>query len=368
MTGAAAEKTEETALLPSVAEEGAPVFCLLVKRTYEIRPGAAAERAERVYPMVLVDRYWDGGDAETSTVREETDLAPYKVATDVVVIGSARAPGGRPTTQMDVVVTVDGRGKAVRVIGDRRCIHRPGLAPQITEPAPFTEMEMRYDRAYGGADECSNPNLPFYYPRNHRGVGVAVKNVREVVDGLALPNIENPLDLLTPERIVFGVPEAWVRQPLPQGIGWFQRTWYPRCSFVGAVPGMMDPDTVLPEETLGLVPKGQMALARQFKLPSFDVRFNTGASPGLIFPFLRGGEEVRLVGLTADGDLRFRLPRETPRLMLDIGFGEQELAPVLQTVCVRVDDGQVDLVWRGALPYPGVEWLPEMTRLVAEVR
>jgi hypothetical protein len=68
---------------------------------------------------------------------------------------------------------------------------------------------------------------------------------------------------------------------------------------------------------------------------------------------------VRIIGMTADGELRFRLPTEKPQLMLDIGVGESVLSPALHTVCVRVDDAQVDLVWRGAHPYPGVEWLPE---------
>jgi hypothetical protein len=36
-------------------------------------------------------------------------------------------------------------------------------------------------------------------------------------------------------------------------------------------------------------------------------------------------------------------------------------------VCVRLEDRQVDLVWRGAHEYPGPEWLPEMKRLVAKV-
>jgi hypothetical protein len=339
-----------------------------VKRTYDIHPGRAAERAERVYPMVKVDRYHDGGDAETSTVREETDQVPYKLATDVVVLAKAYAPGGRPATWMDTMVAVGDRQKHIRVFGDRCCAWRAGLPPHITDPAPFTDMEVRYDRAYGGEDVVSNPTLPFYYPRNQRGTGVAVTNARELVDGLRLPNLEDPYDPLTPERIVFGAPERWVNQPLPQGFGWFQRTWYPRCSFVGAVPGMLDPDTELPEERLGLVPKGQLALARQFKLPAFDVRFNSGASPGLAVPFLAGGEEVRLVGLTTEGDLRFLLPRETPSIMLDIGLGENELPVVLHTVCVRAEDGQVDLVWRGAHEYPGVDWLPEMTRMHAEVR
>lgn len=369
MTPAAspAVPAEEMAILPSVNELGAPVFCVLVKRTYDIRPGRPAARAGRASPLLPVDTYWDDGDAESSTVRHETDMAPYKLLTDVVVIGKAYAPGGQPVAQMDVGVEIAGRRTAICVTGDRRCVHRAGMVPEFTDPAPFTEMEIRYDRAYGGEDAWSDPSLPFSYPRNHRGLGVAVKNIREAVDGLALPNLEDPGDMLTPERVVIGEPDRWNGQPLPRGFGWYQKTWYPRCSFVGAVPGLMDPDTVMREEELGLVPRGQIALARRFQLPSFDVRFNNGASLGLAMPHLAGGESMRLLGLTPSGSLEFSLPADTPRLMLDIGLGQNELPPALHTVCVRMDEMQVDLVWRGAHEYPGIDWLPEMPRMRAEI-
>jgi hypothetical protein len=183
---------------------------------------------------------------------------------------------------------------------------------------------------------------------------------------LELPNIEDPEDLLTPDRVTFESPDRWSGQPLPDGLGWFQRTWYPRCSFTGAFPAYVDIDTVLREETLGLVPKGQIGLSRQFKLPSFDVRFNSGASRGLVIPYL-GDETFRLTNLTPTGSLIFRLPGEAPSIMLDIGLGENELEPFLHTVCVRLEEVQVDLVWRGAHPYPGLDWLPEMKKLAAEV-
>ncbi len=358
---------EVPAVLPSTDAAGAPVFAVLVKRTYDILPGRPAARAARDAPLLAVDEYYDHGDAESSTVRQETDLVPYKLATDVVVLGTAHAPGGRAVPAMDVSVQVGGHRKAIRVVGDRWCAHRPGLPPAFTDPVPFAAMELRYDRAYGGADLVSDPALPFWYPRNHRGRGLAVRNIPQAVDGLALPNLEDPHDPLTPERVVLGEPARWVGQPLPQGFGWFQRTWYPRCSFVGAVPGLLDPDTVMPEELLGLVPRGQIALARQFRLPSFDARFNSGASLGLAVPYLAGDEAVRLDGLTPGGPLHFTLPGEVPRMALDIGNGPVGLRPALHTVCVRVWDAQVDLVWRGALEYPGVDWLPEMRRLVAEV-
>jgi hypothetical protein len=358
---------DELAVVPGRDNSGQSIFAVLVKRSYEILPGRTAERAERSIPLLKADVYYDDGDAETSTVKYESDLAPYKLATDFVVVGKAYAPGGRPVETMDASLQVAGHSKVLRVTGDRRCIHRPEMSPGITEPAAFTELEIRYDRAYGGEDLRSDPELPFYYPRNYRGKGVAVRNLREVVDGLLLPNIEDPQDLLTPDRIILGAPDRWNAQPLPHGFGWFQRTWYPRCSFVGAVPGLFDPDTVMREEQLGLVPKGQIALARRFKLPSFDAQFNNGASLGLALPYLQGGEEVRLTGLSPDGSLHFRLPAERPRIVLDIGLGENELPAVLHTTCVRMEQGQLDVVWRGAHVYPGVAWLPEMQRMVAEV-
>jgi hypothetical protein len=346
---------------------GEPIFSVLLKRTYSVRPGGRCVRAEKDRLLLQTDQYYDGGDPASSTVQYEGDLSPYKVATDLVVVGKAVAAGGKATPQMDVAVEVAGKTKTIRVIGDRACSFQEGKAPRFGEPTPFKEMEVRYDRAYGGRDVKSVPNLPFYYPRNHMGRGVVLKNTREVVDGLPLPNLEDPQDLLTPERVVLGEPERWNRQPIPQGFGWFQKTWYPRCSFAGAFPGFVPPGETMREETLGLVPKNQMDLARQFKLPSFDARFLSGASPGLAFPYFSGNEWIRISGMRAEGEVRLQLAGETPRLALDIGHGAPDLEAVLQTVCVRLDDMEVDLTWRGARGYPGIEWLPEMKKLEASV-
>jgi hypothetical protein len=358
---------EPVAVVPSRSDSGAHVFCVLVKRTYDIVPYHEAQRAERQLPLRQVDEYWDEGDPETCTVRFENDVAPYKVATDVVVVGKAYAPRGKPAAEVHISLQAGDHEKTIRVFGDRRCVFRSGKAPTFTEPEPFTEMELRYERAYGGADLKSNPGMPLYYPRNTHGRGFALRNVAEVVDGLPLPNLEDPGDLLTPERVLLETPKRWNAQPLPQGLGWFQRTWYPRSSFVGSIPGFVDLDVPMREETLGLVPKQQMILARQFKLPSFDVRFNNGASIGLAVPFLSGGQRVKLRHLTPDGTLEFRLPSERPRIALDLGQGPQELPTALHTVHIRPDESLLELVWRGAHEYPGLEWLPEMRRLDAEV-
>jgi hypothetical protein len=355
--------SEVKAIVQGKDGQGQSVFSVLAKRTYDIRPNQRIERADKTVPLRQTNEYYDDGESEWSTIKHESDCAPFKLATDVVVIGSAFAPGGESVPLLNVTVEVETYRKTVRVTGDRQCLYREKRSPAFSDPMPFKEMAIQYDRAYGGRDLLSNPEEPFYYPRNHAGTGVVLRNAKETVEGLALPNIEDPEDLLTPDRLVFEKPDCWSGQPLPDGLGWFEGTWFPRCSFTGAFPAYLEIETVLREETLGLVSKGQVALFRQFKLPSFDVRFNNGASRGLVLPYLTGDETFRLTNLTPDGSLVFQLPGEAPSIILDIGLGENHLKPVLHTVSVRLEEMQVDVVWRGAHPYPGLDWLPEMKRL-----
>lgn len=351
---------------PGKDASGEHIFSLLLKRTYDIQRNSPAKRSERSNGLIENDVYYDNGDPQWACVKYESDLAPYKIATDVILIGKAYAPHGKPVTMLDAAIEVGENKKVIRVVGDRKCIYR-NPEPIFTDPVAFKEMELRYEKAYGGWDKNSDPDMPFAYPRNPLGTGIAVKNNPEVIDGLVLPNLEDPDDLLSPERIVMGKANAWNRQPMPQGFGWFQKTWYPRCSFVGSVPGFVNVDEVMREETLGLVPQKQIALARQFKLPSFDIRFNNGASLGLALPYLSGDETIRLKNLTPDGDFTFQLPEDTPRLTLNIGLGAKNLTPKLHTVCIRMEEQQVDLIWRGAHTYPGIDWLPEMKKLEAEI-
>jgi hypothetical protein len=354
-------------IVPGKNAQGEHIFAVVVKRTYRIKQGSVAERCAADHELRQTDAYYDNGDPEWATVQYESELVPHKPAVDVVVIGKAYAPGGIPTAQMTVSVQIANHEKSIVVFGDRECQYHPNRPPTFSDPQPFTEMEIRYERAYGGRDETSDPNIPFFYPRNHMGTGIALRNIKKTVQGLVLPNLEDPNDLLTPERILLEKPEYWPGQPLPQGFGWFQRTWYPRCAFTGSYPAYVNVDTVTTEERLGLLPQNHIALAKQFKLPGYDPRFNNGASHGMLFSHLKGDERISLHGLSPDGLLEFALPGETPQILLDIGRGAQELQAKLDTVSMRLDDLAMDLIWRGACVYEGYAWLPHMTRLYAEV-
>lgn len=367
MPVAALKPTSEAyQVIPGQTETRQHIFSALVKRTYAIRPDGLV-RLEKPRPFHLIDSYFKPGDPETCSIRTETDLVPFKLATDVVLIGSVHAPKGTAVPVLDAGIDVAGHRKILRVIGNRQCLFRERAAPAFTEPEEFRVLELRYERAYGGTDAHSIKDMPFSYPRNHLGRGFVLSNRPDLIHGLPLPNFEDPSDLLTPERVIVGEPERWPFQPLPQGFGWFQRTWYPRCSFVASVPAFLEPDTPLKEAQLGLVPANQVALARQFKLPSFDARFNSGASPGLSVPFLRGGERVRLLHLTPEGQSEFIVPSDVPQVRMDIGFGDRFPEAFLQTLCIRTGDGEVDLIWRVAHEYPGIDWLPEMKKLDVEV-
>jgi hypothetical protein len=354
-------------VVPGRSRHGDCQFSVLVKRSYSIVPGQAAQRNELDAPLRLIDAYYDRGDPDWSVVEFENDMAPFKAATDVVVIGKAHALNGKPTQSMAVGVKVGQHKKLLRVTGDRVCHWRDGAAPVFSEPLAFTEMEIRYDRAYGGRDEKSDATLPFFYPRNDMGRGVALRNLREVVQGLALPNIESPDDLLTPEFVVIEDPTRWPLQPLPQGLGWRQRTWYPRSALMGSLPAFLQPGTVTKEETLEMLPHNHVALARQMRLPPFEAQFHNGASIGLVLPQVPPGETIGLRGLTPSGSLDFSLPLDTPHIGLDTGRGAEALPVRLHTVSISPDTLTLDMVWGGLLIYGPYSKLPQMRNLQAVV-
>lgn len=352
-------------VLPGQTPQGEPILSVLLKRSYDIVPGAACTRAAVDQPLVPGDLFWDS--PMNSSVRHESDFVPFKLGTDVVLNGQVHAPGGRPVPACWATFQVADRLKRLWVQGDRVARHVPDAAPGFTEPEPFETMPLRYERAYGGTDVHSDRRAACAYPRNPTGRGFAVANTPQSVDGLPLPNIEDPNDLLTPERLCAGEFSRWTGQPAPAGLGWTGKTWMGRCQFAGVMPGDRATEQEMRHAYAQLVPADQREAYLQLGLPDMDFRFFQGASPGLSLPFLQGGEWVATENLSPEGVLRFALPGEQPAIGLDIGAGEQRPPVVLHTVMIRMEERQLDLVWRAAVPYPGRDWLPRMRRMVVVV-
>ncbi len=358
------DREERKIILPGQTPEGEFILGVLVKRSYNIIPDAPCARAAIDEALIPGDVHY--GDPMNSTVKYETDFTPFKLATDVVFIGSAYAPQGKPIPAFIATLKIGEKRKDLAIVGDRICKYRRLGAPVFSDPAPITTMEVRYENAYGGVDINSDPAVPCVYPRNHLGRGFVVGDNKKAVDNLALPNIEDPKNLLTPETLSVGHFKDWEQQPLPQGLGWVAKYWRPRAELAGVLPADKDVERQLREAYAEAVPADQREMYEQTNLPDMDFRFFNGASAGLVCPFLTGDEQVQLIGLDPDGMLKFSLPGERPKIGLDIGKGIQEPEVVLHTVQIRQEEKQVDLIWRGAVPYPGPDWLPEMKK--CEVR
>src|SRR4030042_2644582 len=343
-------------VLPGQSPEGQYILSVLVKRSYGIFPGKQCVRAEIDQKLIPGDVHYN--DPINSSVKYETDFIPFKLATDVVLNGTAYAPDGKPVETLSVSLRVGSFYKKLLIIGDRICHYRDKGDPLFTDPHPFTSMEIRYERAYGGVDIYSDPDTPCAYARNHLGKGFVVKNNKKTVDNLPLPNIEDPKNLLTPEKLCVGHFMYWERQPMPQGLGWFSKFWQPRASLAGVLPADRQVEQELRNAYAQAIPPKQREQYEETKLPDMDFRFFNGASQELVLPFLNGNEEVHLTNLVPNGELSFQLPGERPVIGLDIGMGLQAPEVVLHTVMIRMEEGQVDLVWRGAVPYPGPDWLP----------
>jgi hypothetical protein len=231
-------------------------------------------------------------------------------------------------------------------------------------------MGLRYERAYGGTDVFSDTSTVYPYPRNPRGSGFAVANRKASVDGMLLPNLEDPAERITPERLCLGEYARWSEQPMPVGYGWVPKTWYPRALLAGILPADRATEQELRAAYAQHVPAEHREAYVKHGLPDMNFEFFNGASAGLTAPFasLVPGTPIRTLNLSPEGRLDFGLPLETPRIGLDIGSGVETPEVVLHTLQIRLEERELDLVWRAAIPYPGRDWLPQMRRMDVVVR
>src|SRR5438045_2232169 len=76
---------------------GAFALTVACKATYRLEP-ISSRLADEQDEVHEVDQHWDDDDARSVSIAG--DLAPFKRRTDVVLVGSAFAPGGTPTRSL----------------------------------------------------------------------------------------------------------------------------------------------------------------------------------------------------------------------------------------------------------------------------
>lgn len=331
-------------LVVGMGPERQPCLSVVVKGTFTIPsdPTDAVTAASEQRPVLTEDEYYDGD--VTGSVRLEADTVPYKPKTDVVVVGSARAPGGEPVRTLDVSVRL-GRvvRRTIRVFGDRQWVFptRMAAVPQMTDPVPFVEMPLIYERAFGGMDHKAGD----WCTANFIGKGYIGQKSTESIDRAALPNLEDPHDLIS----------SWKDRPQPVGFGFFRKNWQPRASRAGSAESLDEAD-----ERFGLP-------------PDFEHAFYNGAHPYLqVEEALQGDEEVELRHLTPDEYRQFALPGSEPSVSIEryAGTGTdsssgaapstkttrtESLNMNLDTVVLLPDEDEFYLVWRGYTSLPDRE-------------
>ena len=343
--------------------DGGFILSVLARRTYTIQPNGRCVLADEQTPLVAV------AVPETDNVGimyQDSDLFPYKPLTDIVFRGHAYAPD--PLRRFTAAFGVGAVLKYVEVIGDRSCALSANGSIVFSQPEPLIKVPLRYDRAYGGRDIVAealhgNPYMrlrpyvseevalaqasPYLYPRNPCGVGYLIEATPAATAQLRLPNLEQPGDLISPDRLIVGRPERWSLMPVPCAAGWSAYHWFPRAAWIGLAPLPVTPIEDLIEVKLGWITAD--ALKRRGRSRKVDCRFANGASPGLQLPYLRGDETCVLVHLHPHKThLEFQLPGEYPRIWTDQRNGKlNRTTPVLHTVFVEPELNRVSLVWRG---------------------
>ncbi|HSI49050.1 MAG TPA: DUF2169 domain-containing protein [Ideonella sp.] len=297
--------------------DGAEVWLVAIKATFDIAPDGGLTIADQQPPPEKTTVYF--GEPGRSSVRYESDLVLTKKTTDIVVVGHAHAPEGRPVSELDVGLRVGGVRKVIKVFGDRLWGDFGAGSGR-----PFVKMPLVYERAFGGAAvDPEDPERDWDW-RNPVGCGYARRGGAAV--GVPLPNLEST------DRLI----NAWTDRPAPAGFGAIGCHWQPRLRHAGTY------DQHWLDERQPLWPE------------DLDDRYFQCAPEDQQSPaFMVGGEPVALLNMTQGGGLlRFQLPR------LHLGFetrfqrGERELHTVrrLHTVIFEPDAPRVSLVWHSALP------------------
>lgn len=299
------------------------ILVLIVKGTFAVRGDGRLRLADEQLPVLFGDEYND--PEQGGSVRFESDLVPFKPRADIILAGQAYAPQGRPTTHLEVGLQVGNCRRSVVVFGDRYWDADSGHT-RMTPTKPFTTMPLVYERAFGGMDELNGAA----FEANPVGRGFLVKRPPNE-HPFPLPNLENPDHLI----------RTWQDRPPPAGFGVVGKTWQPRAGHLGTY------DEQWQEE---LAPGPPKDFRSDF--------FNAAPVDLQVQGYLQGDETVKLINLTPDGMLGFRLPgrriqarvtltqRDDEGYPLDAGTRIEEPAMRLDTLGLLPDQRRFFMVWR----------------------
>jgi hypothetical protein len=296
-------------------EQGVDTLYVVIKATFQL--GQTLSVAEEQVPPTQADEYW--GEPGSSSIKYASDIHLSKPSTDVVMISRAWPPYNRPVTQLDVRLSVADRQKVLRIFGNR--VWHNG---SISAPQPFESMPIVYEYAFGGTHEI-DPDKPEILGegRNPIGRGFRGKRNAKELEGMPLPNVEDPQCLVASAG----------DKANPAGFAFVAPAWLPRRSYAGTY------DEAWQKKRAPYLPE------------DFNPRFFNVAHPDFSFDrYLQGGEPVALDNLSQNGPLRFALPVCRLEALIRVA-GQTETPPLnLETVLIEPELQRLCMTWRSALP------------------
>jgi hypothetical protein len=299
---------------------GAESLVVAIKGTFTLPArGEEPTLAEEQVPLTDADKFT--GAPGLSAVEAECDWAPYKPRCDILLNGSAYAPGGKPAPRVQVGVKVGNWQKVFMVVGDR--VWRGGPVPRAGAPEPFEVMPISYDRAFGGIDNFHpDPAQHRAYMPNPVGRGYHRLLEPYLVDNTPLPNTEESNAPVT-------TPNGDYR---PMSFGAIGRNFLARYPLAGTYDQNWQ-DNVFP-----------------FLPADFNPAYFQAAPEDQQADKVAGGEPVILLNLTPDGRRDFHVPAVDVPVIFFLRKGRrEEMKGAIDTVVFEPDAGHLTIVWRASL-------------------
>lgn len=304
---------------PNISPDGTSFTTFLMKGTFEIdTKNEILIESKEQSPIEVSDRF--RGDPAWTSLEYESDLAPFKPATDICVIGKAYSPKGLPAKSWLCGIEVGALKKSVRVTGPRFWKKEENESWSLTDPDPCTEVELSFENAYGGGFQTEDG--PITYEENPSGKGFIHVDHQDEITTLPAPQIED-----VDEPIA-----AFDEQYAPQSFFPVAKAWLPRRDRAGTYDEKW----------------------RKNKYPNlpndFDYRFYNCASEGMVYPgFLKGNEHIILEHMNPKKEnIQFQLPEKYFLTECRRADGEIEHPLMaLDTLFIDTEKYMVLILWRG---------------------
>lgn len=289
-------------------ERGVDSLYVIVKATFLMGPQLSL--ADVQTPPQMGDEYW--GEPEESSIKALSDVHIGKNNTDIIMQGNACALNHQQVRHLDVHLMVGKVHKSVRVFGDRNWVNGlPSLA------IPFQSMPLVYERAFGGEHQVSENDL-VVEERNLIGCGFAGKRKEQEMEGLALPNIEDP------NQLIQNINDF----PMPAGFAPCSGQWLPRRQWAGTYD------------------ENWQTTRAPYLPDDFDKRFLNAAHPDLIYPgYLQGGEPISIKGMHASGDINLSVPQVKINCYVKLKGKSIPIDLNIETLTIEPNKQQLSLVW-----------------------